>query len=327
MEQQMNSPVENFKKLNNPPHYKFEFISCYQCGSHESNVFLIGEEDLTAKEGKFQYVQCTNCSLVYQNPRIDVSQIKFFYDSEYIAHRKKTNWGILTPLYENAMNKHDRDKDALVSRYVTINETSHILDIGCAVGTFLLHMHKKYQCAVSGVDFKDDLEFDGKNKIHFYTGLFYEQQMKEESFDLVTMWHYLEHCYSPSDSLKMAKKVLKNKGRLVIEVPRLDSLTYTLFGRKWPGVQAPQHTILFDKKSFLKILESNGFNLVEYLPYGAFPSYFYIFAGIYFKLIGKGLNLNRIIAPYFLGQLLLAPILFFEKKLNLSMQTIICEKK
>ena len=83
---------ENFKSLKNPENYKFENVKCYQCGSDDSTYLLTGEEDLTAKEGQFQYVTCNNCGLAYQNPRVHVDQIKNFYDSEYIAHRKKKNW-------------------------------------------------------------------------------------------------------------------------------------------------------------------------------------------------------------------------------------------
>ena len=140
------------------------------------------------------------------------------------------------------------------------------------------------------------------------------------------MWHFLEHDYDPIKTLEKAKEVLKDDGKLIIEVPRLDSFTFRLFGKKWPGVQAPQHTILFDKKKFVEMMEQNGFKVVKYRAWGAFPPYFYIFAGAYFKLIGKGLNLNKIIFPYFLGQLLLTPMLIFQKVLNLSMQTIVCEK-
>ncbi|MFM6935003.1 MAG: hypothetical protein ACKOXP_06135, partial [Flavobacteriales bacterium] len=43
---------------------------------HHYELFLIGEEDLTGKDGEFQYVKCKDCQLVYQNPRIAVDQIK-----------------------------------------------------------------------------------------------------------------------------------------------------------------------------------------------------------------------------------------------------------
>jgi hypothetical protein len=70
-----------------------------------------------------------------------------------------------------------------------------------------------------------------------------------------------------------------------------------------------------------------GYDIVEHLPYGAFPAYFYLFAGAAFKLLrGKGLDFSKAVYPYFLGELLLAPMLLFEKKLNLAMQTIVLRK-
>lgn len=321
------NPLDRLALLNNPARFEFEITHCYLCGRSTCSEFLIGEDDLTGKEGQFLYVKCDNCSLVYQNPRLVLSGIKEFYDSEYIAHRKKTNWGLLTPFYEWTMNKHDRDKERIVNRFVKVNNTTHILDVGCAVGTFLLHMNKKYGCKISGVDFKDGLAFPGFDRIDFHEGLFYEQNIASESIDLITMWHFFEHDYDPNQSLEMSKRILTKDGFLIIEVPRLDSLTYRLFGKKWPGVQAPQHTALYDRNSIIAMLEKHGFAIQAYLPYGAFPPYFYLFTGAYFRLFGKGLNLNRIIAPYFFIQILLSPILIFKNYLNLSMQTIVCTKK
>ena len=68
-----------------------------------------------------------------------------------------------------------------------------------------------------------------------------------------------------------------------------------------------------------------GLELVDYLPYGAFPAYFYLYAGLAFQVRrGKGLNLRRSIYPYFAGQILMTPILLLERQLNLAMQTVIC---
>lgn len=317
----------NFENLQNPAHYQFEQVNCYLCGENNPEFLLVGEEDLTGKEGQFQYVKCKSCGLSYQNPRIHMNQIKDFYDSEYIAHRKKKDWGPLTPLYERAMSKHDRDKDKLISKFVSLNSDSRVLDVGCAVGTFLLYLKDKYGCHISGVDFKDDLEFPRFDEIDFHNGLFYEQEnLQENSYDLITMWHFLEHCYNPMATLEKAKTLLSDSGKLIVEVPRLDSVSYALFKDKWPGVQAPQHTVMFDKEHFIQMIEKAGYRVTKYLPYGAFPPYFYLFAGSYFKLFGKGLDLDKIVAPYFAGQLLLKPMLMFEKKLNLAMQTIVCER-
>nr|MBA3899220.1 hypothetical protein [Bacteroidota bacterium] len=98
-------PLSFIKTLGNSPRFNFEEVTCYVCGHSQGEKFLIGEDDLTGKDGKFLYVKCEACGLVYQNPRLPVEEIKEFYDGEYIAHRKKKDWGMLTPLYEWAMQK------------------------------------------------------------------------------------------------------------------------------------------------------------------------------------------------------------------------------
>jgi hypothetical protein len=78
---------------------------------------------------------------------------------------------------------------------------------------------------------------------------------------------------------------------------------------------------------FLKCLAKAGLEVVDYLPYGAFPAYFYLFAGAAFKLLrGRGLNPSVAIYPYFMGQLLLSPLLLWERQLNLAMQTAVCRR-
>lgn len=304
-----------------------ERIVCYFCGSSESTYFTNAWEDLTGKPGTFYFVRCDHCGLVYQNPRIRIEHIKAYYDDEYIAHRKKKEWGILTPLYNCAMGKHDNQKAKIVSKYITLSNSSKIVDIGCGAGTFLLKVRDDHQANVSGVDFKDLSDLPRFNEIDFRHGLFTDQTFASGSLDLITMWHFLEHDYDPFATLHKAADILKPNGVVVIEVPRLDSATYKLFHERWPGLQAPQHTVLYDKDMLIRTVEKAGLAVVDYLPYGAFPAYFYIFSGIAFKLLkGKGLNLSKAIYPYFLGQALLFPVLLLEKRLNLAMQTVVCRR-
>jgi len=311
--------------LTPPSPQVLESVACYGCGSESCRDFLTAQDDYTGKPGRFRFVVCDRCGLVYQNPRIDVEHIKRYYDDEYLAHRKKTNWGILTGFYNRAMAKHDRAKDALVRRQIALGPGSEVLDVGCGAGTFLLLLREKYGARVAGVDFKDLSGRPGFGAIDFHCGLFYEQDFAGRRFDLVTMWHFLEHDYDPPRTLRTARDLLAPDGRLVIEVPRLDSVSFRLFHERWPGLQAPQHTALYTRRSLLEMVGRAGLEVVDYLPYGAFPPYFYLFAGVAFKLgRGRGINLARAIYPYFLGQVLLAPLLLFERRLNLAMQTVVC---
>jgi SAM-dependent methyltransferase len=305
----------------------FESVRCYLCGSTEYEELITAEDDLGGTPGTFRFVRCSRCALAYQNPRVSLEHIGNYYDDQYIAHRRKRDWGLLTPLFERAMNKLDVEKDRIVSRYIRLDAHSQVLDVGCAVGTFLQRLHQRYGARVAGVDFKDLTFAPTLREVEFHCSLFYEARLEDARFDLVTMWHFLEHDYDPRRSLGTARRVLKPDGRLIIEVPRLDSRTFRWFGDRWPGLQAPQHTVLFDRDSLLRAVRASGFEVVDYLPYGAFPAYFYLFTGAAFCLLkGHGLNLDRAIVPYFLGQLLAWPVLLFERRLNLAMQTVICRR-
>jgi len=311
-----------------PPPAHFEKVSCYYCKGTDWADFLTAHDDLTGRPGTFTFITCKRCGLRYQNPRLRIEHVKDFYDNEYIAHRKKTDWGPLTKFFNWVMDRHDRQKEKLVQRYVKLGPKSDVLDVGCAVGTFLQKVRARHGAHVVGVDFKDLRGSQSLEGVEFHCGLFYEQPLERERFDAITMWHFLEHDYDPLRTLQTARQLLKSSGYLVIEVPRLDSLTFRLYGDRWPGVQAPQHTVLYDRKMLLRMVRKAGLEVVDYLPYGAFPAFFYFFAGAAFKLLkGKGLNLSRAIYPYFVGQILFAPILALEKHLNFAMQTVICRRE
>ena len=313
------------RPMTNPT--QLESVACYLCGSSAAEPFLTAQDDYTGKPGPFTFVTCRDCGLRYQNPRLTVEAVKAFYDDEYIAHRRKSDWGVLTGFFNWVMDRHDRQKDACVSQYISLGADSEVLDVGCAVGTFLQKIRARHGSRVAGVDFKDLRNSPTLAGVEFHCGLFYEQALARGRFDLVTMWHFLEHDYDPMRTLRTAREVMKPDGRLIIEVPRLDSMTFRLFGRRWPGLQAPQHTVLYDRASLIAMVQKAGFEIVDYRPYGAFPAFFYFFAGAAFTLLrGKGLNLSRAIYPYFLGQILFAPILLFEKQLNFAMQTVVCRR-
>jgi 2-polyprenyl-3-methyl-5-hydroxy-6-metoxy-1,4-benzoquinol methylase len=304
-----------------------EDVPCFSCGSGRRRPLLVAEDDLTGKPGRFPFVVCADCGLAYQSPRVALSAIQAFYGDEYIAHRKRRSWGPLGRLVERALERLDRKKLSIAGRYVALGNAGAVLDVGCGAGTFLLRLGESHGARLVGVDFMDLTSLPGFERLEFHCGLFYDQEVGREQFDLVTMWHFLEHDYEPRQSLRHARGALKPEGRLLIEVPRLDSVSFRLYRERWPGLQAPQHTVLFTKETLLREVRAAGLEVLDYLPYGAYPAYFYLFAGAAFKVLkGRGLDLGRAVVPYFLGQVLLAPVLLFERRLNLAMQTVICRR-
>src|SRR5690348_5377246 len=83
----------------------FEEVACYICGTRDHRAFITAEDDLCGTPGRYRFVTCSGCGLKYQTPRLTIDRIGAYYDDQYIAHRKKRDWGMLTPLFERAMNK------------------------------------------------------------------------------------------------------------------------------------------------------------------------------------------------------------------------------
>ncbi|MCK0101170.1 class I SAM-dependent methyltransferase [Pseudohalocynthiibacter sp. F2068] len=304
-----------------------ETPDCPICESRRNAAFIEGEDDLGGNPGRFTFVTCTDCGLVYQSPRLTIDAIKPYYDEEYIAHRKKSNWGVLTSFYEWAMGKLDREKMAIVGKVADLGPGAKVLDVGCGAGSFLAMVRSRTGANCTGVDFKDMSGQPWLEGVEYRHGTLCAQDFGDEKFDLITMWHFLEHDYEPRATLEACRNMLAPGGKLVIEVPRLDSLSFRIFGDRWPGLQAPQHTMLLDKAHLNTLLNVAGLRSTLHHSYGAFPAYFYFFLGSVFKVQkGKGLNFNSVIYPYFLGQVLTLPVFLFEKRLNLAMQTVVCEQ-
>jgi SAM-dependent methyltransferase len=82
-------------------------------------------------------------------------------------------------------------------------------------------------------------------------------------FDVVTMWHVLEHLPDPAAALAEARRVLQADGLLVIEVPNLGSLTFRLCRERWWPLDVPRHLLHFTPQTLGRLLDAGGFEVVR----------------------------------------------------------------
>ena len=83
--------------------------------------------------------------------------------------------------------------------------------------------------------------------------------LPKQTYDLVTMWHVLEHVPSPMATLKAVREILKADGRLSLVCPMGDSLTARCFGGAWYGTDLPRHLTHFTRKTLERHLEAAGY--------------------------------------------------------------------
>lgn len=138
-----------------------------------------------------------------------------------------------------------------------------ILDIGSGRGFMLYYLkrHYHYQRTAGTQISKNALEFS-RNKL----GLeIYDKDLLELSFnnkfDIITMWHVLEHIACPEGYIEKIYSLLHNHGRLVIEVPNFNSWTSTFTGEYWLGLDLDYHVTFFTPESLSYLLEKYNFKI------------------------------------------------------------------
>ena len=87
--------------------------------------------------------------------------------------------------------------------------------------------------------------------------------LRAASFDVVTMWHSLEHVHAPLAILREAFRLLVPGGKLVVAVPNRASWAATAFGPVWFGLDLPRHLTHFDPETLAKMLTASGFRVDE----------------------------------------------------------------
>jgi len=139
-----------------------------------------------------------------------------------------------------------------------------VLDIGCGDGTFLAQMRKPnveiYGVELSGTAFNRASRVEN---IHLVAA----EQLRantypEHYFDVITLWHVLEHVPDPCQTLRSCRNWLAPDGYLFIEVPNIASWQAQLFKKNWFHLDAPRHLFLFTPRSLEKILQNTDFRIV-----------------------------------------------------------------
>lgn len=237
--------------------YKFIDI-CPICGSKHSKTELELNDYFLTKE-KFFINECKNCGFRYTNPQPFESQMGRYYDSkEYISHNsaKKSLVGFLYRFVRSFSIK---------GKYKVIKKRIHsgrILDYGCGEGEFLNYCKKQgWNCV--GVEINENAR-----KIALEKGLKVETperfySFEEEQFDVITLWHVLEHVYDLNKFIEQAKKSLKRDGFAVIALPNFNSYDAQYYKKYWAAYDVPRHLWHFSQQNIETFMLDHGFKMVE----------------------------------------------------------------
>lgn len=239
----------------------------------QENLFKNNSEYLTTKDFSLTKEQF---KLLY-NEEYDVlithpipENLNTYYQFEsYISHTdsKKT---FLDKVYQIVRNYTLKKKLKLINSFQS--EEKKILDIGCGTGDFLLTC-KKENWKTIGVEPNPKANTIAKNK-----GLEIKNSIEEivalnQKFDVITLWHVLEHVPNLMEYILQLKKLLTKNGTLVIAVPNYKSYDSNYYKEFWAAYDVPRHIWHFSKKSIQKLFKHVNLSVVEILPM-KFDSYY-----------------------------------------------------
>jgi SAM-dependent methyltransferase len=241
-----------------------EQIACPLCGSSNNRVFLAGPDLFMHVPGIFQLVRCTDCRLIYQNPRPPLADMGRYYPDRYGAYGSsetglRGRTGLAGALTRRALGMRCRLIDSIIA--MTPGRSRRLLDIGCASGLFLEAMQNQQGWVVEGVE-PDVASARGVAErlgIPVFAGPFEHANYPTGHFDAITLWDVLEHVHDPMASLHEIRRMLRPGGVLFIRVPNAASYVARICGRYWSGYDLPRHMTLFTPRTLARALVQAGF--------------------------------------------------------------------
>ncbi len=214
--------------------------------------------------GSVRLYRCLSCACIFQHPMPDPAAISSFYPPKYwwTADRKSKLTLALSRVESAYREFVARDHVRFLQRCSPLQNNSRaLLDIGCGSGTFL-HLARRRGFQPHGMDASERAVAAAREQydLPVRQGGIGSDAWEGHRFDVITMFHVLEHLPDPRNALIYAAGLLKPEGRLILQVPNASSFQARLFGPGWYGLDVPRHLINYTPKSLSLLLQQTGFS-------------------------------------------------------------------
>ena len=233
---------------------------CPRCGADDFAVLFGGSDRLYhTTSGRFQVVECSHCGLLQLYPRPSPEEQKNFYPERYWWAPDETAVGWLEGLYRNLVLA-----DHVRFVWPGVERRQPVLDIGCGGGSFLAALRKRGARGV-GLDLAHLAARVAwrRNSIPALCAHAHQAPFPSATFGAVTLFHVLEHLAEPHVLLEAVHPLMRDDGRLYVQVPNASCWQFLLFGELWSGVDIPRHLIHFRAEDVAALVEECGFRVLR----------------------------------------------------------------
>ena len=218
----------------------------------------------------FDLIKNSEFDILETSPQPKGDKLLDYYKSEdYISHTN-TKRNLFEKAYHFVRQIALKRKLKLINSFQT--QEKHLLDIGCGTGDFL-ETAKNNGWQITGIEPSDNAR-EIANKKTNNSVYKIEQLLKLEpnSFDVISLWHVLEHLPNLDEHIKIFKRLLKSNGRLVIAVPNYKSFDALYYKSFWAAFDVPRHLWHFSKTGIQKLFAQENFDVekIEPMKFDAF---------------------------------------------------------
>lgn len=229
----------------------------------KTEIFLRGVKDYTVSNEKFDLVYNEDLECLETLPQPSLEKLGSYYESEdYISHTD-ASVSLVDRLYQIVKKFTLHSKLKLVQKCTS---GKALLDVGCGTGDFL-NVCQLNGFDVAGVEPNLKAHSLAKEKLQADSDLVKDLfELEERKFDVITLWHVLEHVPNLDTYIEKLSALLKPNGILVIAVPNYKSFDAKHYKKSWAAYDVPRHLWHFSKKSIQKLFTLNNFDLIRTKP-------------------------------------------------------------
>lgn len=232
---------------------------CPWCDSEKTQMHL-WVKDLFLTNEAFEIHECLRCGLLFTEPRPKPEEIgKYYQSEEYYSHQENKK-GLVPRIYEAVKSVNLKKKYKMATKGL---EPGRMLEIGCGAGDFL-HTMEKHGWTCTGIEPSESAKEIATKKVK--AKLLNPQEidkLEDESFDLITMWHVLEHVDNLKEEIKQLQRLLKKGGRLVLALPNFKSADAQYYKEYWAAYDVPRHLNHFCHESINNIFKTTDFKRIK----------------------------------------------------------------
>ena len=212
----------------------------------------ISTKDYFKSQEAFDLVLDSSREILITTPQPAPEDLAGYYQSQaYISH-SNTQKGIVPFLYAMVQKWSLKNKTNLINSLS--NHKGTLLDIGAGTGNFC-ETSKQNSWEVYGVEPSEKArEVAAKKNIFLHQSI---EDFKGQQFDVVTLWHVLEHLPDLENTITAIQKLLKPKGVLIVAVPNFNSFDAKHYKRFWAAYDVPRHLWHFSQNSMSQLFSEN----------------------------------------------------------------------